>query len=183
MVQIGQNVYQLAKKEKVTVNILFQIISLLKPSYFRLCPIPGQTINKREFKREREKTVWDLKLFVLDMLKKESSQQFCKRNSQAFPRYVKDQHLEAKLYFEKQDIKTERSHNAFLFCLENDTPSFTNLKYAYAYFKREKKRSKTLWKEKETPVPLYQGEHSLFKGSQRSLSVHQGLITKRGGVV
>lgn len=181
MAQRGKNVYQLIKKEKVIVNILFQIISLLKSSYYRLCPIPEQTINKREFKREREKTIWDLKTFVLEMLKKESWQQPCQRNSQVFPRYAKDQCLKAKSYFKKQDIKIKILHNAFLFCPKNDihSPANFNLKGTCICFNREEETSKTLLKEKELPVPLYQGEHFPFKISQRSLSAYQGLITKR----
>ena len=58
-----------------------------------------------------------------------------------------------------------------------------NLKDTYAYFKQEEERSKIICKEREAPVPPYQGEHSPFKVSQRSLAVYQGLIKKREGAV
>jgi len=117
------------------------------------------------------------------MFEGENWKRFSKRNFKTFPRYTRDQYLEGKRYFEDKDIKMEILDRALLFCLENDTPSFANLKDTYAYFKRKQERSRTIWKEREAPVPQYQGEHPPFKVSQRSLSVYQGLIRKREGAV
>ena len=150
---------------------------------YPLSAIPGKTICKREFKREKGKTVQLLKRSVLQMFEGENWKRFSTKNFKTFPRYVRDQCLEAKRYFTDKDIKMEILDRALLFCLENDTPSFANLKDTYAYFKREQERSKTTWKEREAPVPLYQGEHPPFKVSQRSLAVYQGIIRKREGAV
>lgn len=144
---------------------------------YRLCLIPGQTISKREFKREKEKTVQALKTSVLEMFEEESWQQFCQRNFQAFPRYVRDQCLEAKRYFENQNTKTEILHHALLFCLENDTPSFANLKDTYDHFQKEQEKSKPILKE--TPVLLQQGKHAPLQVNQRSVSVYQELLRKQ----
>lgn len=133
---------------------------------YPLSAIPGKTICKREFKREKGKTVQLLKRSVLQMFEGENWKRFSTKNFKTFPRYVRDQCLEAKRYFTDKDIKMEILDRALLFCLENDTPSFANLKDTYAYFKREQERSKTTWKEREAPVPLY-----------------QGIIRKREGVV
>ncbi len=117
------------------------------------------------------------------MFEGENWKRFSTKNFKTFSRYTRDQCLEAKRYFTDKDIKMEILDRALLFCLENDTPSFANLKDTYAYFKREEERSKTIWKEREAPVPLYQGEHPPFKVSQRSLAVYQGIIRKREGAV
>ena len=184
--------YQLpAKYQKKTVEIyqskeqlfVFDLYTGKEIVTYPLSAIPGKTIGKREFKREKEKTVQVLKTSVLQMFEGENWKQFSKNNFKTFPRYTRDQCLEAKRYFEDKDIKREILDRALLFCLENDTPSFANLNDTYAYFKREEERTKIICKEREAPVPPYQGEHSPFKVSQRSLAVYQGLIKKREGAV
>ena len=95
---------------------------------YPLCLIPGKTIANREFTREREKNIGELKTSIWQMFSVESWQVFCQKNFQRFSRYCRDQCLEAKRYFLQQDIKLEILREALEFCLENETLSFANLK-------------------------------------------------------
>ena len=66
---------------------------------YPLCLIPGKTITNREFTREREKNIGELKNSIWQMFSEESWQIFCQKNFQRFSRYCRDQCLEAKRYF------------------------------------------------------------------------------------
>jgi len=107
---------------------------------YDLSLIPGQMITKREFRRENEKTLQELKDHVVNMFTGENWKRFTERNFQSFPRYIRDQCVEAKRYFEAKDIDTLILDRALEYCLENNTPSFAELNDTYAYFKREHER-------------------------------------------
>ena len=141
---------------------------------YRLCPIPGKTISKREFKREKEKTMGELKTSVLEMFNEESWQVFCQKNFQRFSRYCRDQSLEAKRYFTNQNIQREILQEALGFCLENDTLSFANLKDTYDYF-----RQKPTMILKEIPVLSRQGRPVSVKVHQRSVAAYAKLLKRQ----
>jgi len=73
---------------------------------YDLSLIPGQIITKREFKRENEKTLQELKDHVTGMFAGERWRRFVALNFQSFPRYIRDQCVEAKRYFASPDIDT-----------------------------------------------------------------------------
>lgn len=146
---------------------------------YNLSPIPGKVICKREFKREKEKTVKELKDFVAAMFKGENWKRFTERNFLTFPRYVRDQCLEAKRYFLGKDIDIDILERALLFCIENDTLSFANLNDTYSYFECEHDGSKETWQEIQTMVQEYQGSHQPLEVNKRDLSVYKELIGKR----
>jgi hypothetical protein len=99
--------------------------------------IPGQTVSTRTYRREREKKVDDLKAAVRGFFALDSWQHFVERNFKTFPRYVRDQCLEAKRFFAGKEIDTGTLERALRFCHENDTPSFRNLKDTYVHFETE----------------------------------------------
>ena len=146
-----------------------------------LSNIPGKLVCRREYKREIEKTAKELKGFVSEMFEGESWKKFTERNFKRFPRYVRDQCLEAKRYLGGKDIDRDILERALVYCLENDTPSFANLQDTYAYFKREHAGSREILEENEIQnlTREYQGEHEPLEVRERNLSVYQELISRK----
>jgi hypothetical protein len=144
---------------------------------YDLSPIPGKKISKREFKRETGKTAKELKEQVSGMFEGKNWKKFTAWNFKAFPRYVRDQCLEAKRYFFDKDIDIVILDQALEYCLENNTPSFANLNDTYAYFKREHEREDL---EILTLSTDYQGGHEPLKVTARDLSVYKEIISSRG---
>jgi hypothetical protein len=143
---------------------------------YDLSLIPGQIITKREFKRENEKTLQELKDYVSGMFAGERWKRFVAVNFRAFPRYIRDQCVEAKRYFDKKDIETLILNRALDYCLENNTPSFAELNDTYAY-KREHGRE-----DMEIPALSvgYQGTHEPLRVTARDISVYKEIIANRG---
>jgi hypothetical protein len=144
---------------------------------YDLSLIPGKKICKREFKREKGKTAKELKEQVISMVEGENWKQFTAKNFKAFPRYVRDQCLEAKKYFFNKDIDIAILDRALEYCLENNTPSFANLHDTYIFFKREHEREDP---EIITLSPEYQGGHEPLKVMARDLSVYKKIISSQG---
>ncbi|MBT9147381.1 MAG: hypothetical protein DDT32_01135 [Syntrophomonadaceae bacterium] len=145
---------------------------------YELSTIPGKTVGKREYKRETEKTAQELKSFVSEMYGGENWKRFAEQNFQRFPRYLRDQCLEAKRYFMVKDMDRDILERALLYCLENDTLSFSNLKDTYAYFKREQDRSERIFAIQTLPRE-YQGKHEPLAVRERSLSVYQEHLLRK----
>jgi len=99
--------------------------------------IPGQTVSTRACRRETERKVEDLKAAVRGLFALDSWKCFVERNFKTFPRYVRDQCLDAKRFFAGKEIDTGTLERALRFCHENDTPSFRNLKDTYVHFETE----------------------------------------------
>ena len=142
-------------------------------------PIPGQMITKREFRRENEKTLQELKDHVVNMFEGENWRRFTALNFQTFPRYIRDQCVEAKRYFEARYIDIFVLERALKYCLENNTPSFADLNDTYAYFKREHERG-----DQELPAVSsdYRGGHEPLSVRARDISVYKEIITSRGTI-
>jgi len=143
---------------------------------YELSPIPGRIFSKREHRREREKTVQELKMLVSEMFESKNWKSFTERNFKTFSRYVRDQCLEAKRYFLVKDIDLDILEQALEYCLKNDTLSFSNLHDTYVYFKRESQGSNEIQKEIQTLDQKYQGAHEPLEVNERSLSVYKELI-------
>jgi len=144
---------------------------------YDLSPIPGQLITKREFRRENEKTLQELKDHVVGMFAGENWSRFTALNFKAFPRYIRDQCVEAKRHFGTGDIDIFVLDRALEYCVENNTPSFTDLHDTYVYFEREYGRE-----DLEMPAVIsgYQGGHESLRIRARELSVYKDLINARG---
>jgi hypothetical protein len=107
---------------------------------YRLSLIPGQVVSTRTCRRENEKTVEELKAGVRQLFDLEAWQRFVERNFKVFPRYARDQCLEARRFFGRKEVDRGLLEKALVYCLENDTPSFPNLKDAYVHYERESRR-------------------------------------------
>ncbi len=144
---------------------------------YDLSLIPGKIISKREYRRENEKTLQELKVHVIHMFVSENWKRFTIRNFKAFPRYVRDQCVEAKRYFEVKEIDIFILDRALEYCLENNTLSFANLNDTYIHFKREDEREDL---EIRTLSLDYQGGHKPLRVTARDLSVYKEIISSRG---
>jgi len=104
--------------------------------------IPGTLISKREHQRETEKSSKALKSHVMKMFDDEQWFRFVEKNFKAFPRYVRDQCIEAKRHFGDKEVDLVVLRRSLQYCLDNSTLSFANLKDTYNHFGRELNRSR-----------------------------------------
>ena len=177
--------YQLPSKyRKKTVEVyitkhkvfVFDIYTGEEIVEYDLSLLPGKVISSRGHRREKEKTLQELKDRVVDMFESENWNRFVAMNFKAFPRYVRDQCVEAKRYFEVKGIDIFILEGALEYCLENNTPSFANLNDTYAYFKRENERE-----DLEIPTLSldYKGCHKPLSVTARDLSVYKEIISSQ----
>ncbi|GAJ24700.1 unnamed protein product, partial [marine sediment metagenome] len=177
--------YQLPSKyRKKTVEVyvtkhkvfVFDIYTGEEIVEYDLSLLPGKVISNRGHRREKEKTLQELKDHVVDMFLSENWKRFIAMNFQAFPRYIRDQCVEAKRYFGIKDIDIFILERALEYCLENNTPSFANLNDTYAYFKLEHERE-----DLEIPTLSldYKGGHKPLSVTTRDLSVYKEIISSQ----
>jgi hypothetical protein len=133
---------------------------------YPLSLLPGQIVSDRACRRENGKTIEELKAAVGEIYELEAWKTFVAWNFQRFPRYVRDQCAEAKRSFAEKKIELEILERAIRYCLENDTPSFLNLKDACEHYHRESRRSE--------PAPIPDGGPSR---SYPSVQVSQRQVT------
>ena len=142
---------------------------------YRLSLIPGQVISTRSCRKEGETTVEELKIAVAGFFECEPWKRFVERNFKAFPRYGRDQCLEAKRFFAEKEVDLGILERALAYCLENETPSFANLKDTYIHFERESRRPE--------PVSIVAieglGQYQPLKVSQRSVSDYEEAARER----
>ncbi|GAI51966.1 unnamed protein product, partial [marine sediment metagenome] len=133
--------------------------------------------------RETEKKAKELKALVSEMFELKSWESFAEKNFKTFPRYVRDQCLEAKRYFLTKDIDLDILEQALKYCLKNDTLSFSNLNDTYTYFKRASQGSHVSLPEIAILDTQYQGAHEPLEVTKRSLSVYKELIVNSKGAL
>ena len=116
---------------------------------------------------------------MIGMFTGKNWRRFIALNFQAFPRYIRDQCVEAKRYFKSHDIDILVLDRALEYCLENNTPSFTELNDTYVHFKREHEREDL---EMPVVIPDYQGGHEPLTVRARELSLYKEIINSRGAI-
>ncbi len=135
---------------------VFDLITGKEIIAYALSLIPGQVISRRACRREGETSVEELKAAVAGLFDLEAWERFVERNFTAFPRYARDQCLEAKRFFAKKEVNLEILERALAYCLENETPSFGNLKDTYTHFERESRRPEVSVRVEAEGVGHYQ---------------------------
>jgi len=142
---------------------------------YRLSLIPGQVVSTRSCRKEGGTTVEELKVAVAGLFDLEPWKRFVERNFKTFPRYARDQCLEAKRFFAEKEVDLGILERALGYCLENDTPSFTNLRDTYVHFERESRLPE--------PVSVIEIEglrqYQPLKVSQRSVSDYEDVVRER----
>ena len=144
--------------------------------------IPGQKVLAREHFRRKENSSRELKQEVLGQFSFSSWQSFAEHNFKAFPRYVRDQCLLSRKYF---DEKTDPVflEEAVKFCLSNKTYSMKDLADTYRFYKS--------WVddddeecEKEDIVPIQWGNQTAHKQitvAKRDLHEYTALLKSSTG--
>ena len=146
---------------------------------YTVSPVPGKTICKRAFKRASQHTIAELKSFVRALFPSDQWQQFVTHNWAAFPRYVRDQCLEAQRYFTAQPIDQAVLEQALTFCLENTTVSMANLRDTYQYFQRAT-AGPAAADAAATPAVRPPRAHPPVSVSQRTLAEYTALLGPKG---
>lgn len=142
---------------------------------YRLSLIPGQLVSSRALRRESERTLEELKASVSELFAIEPWKRFTERNFKSFPRYARDQCLEALRFFTGREIDPVVLEKAVIYCLENETPSFTNLKDSYTHFEQQNRRP-------EPPAVIDRegiGQHQPLAVSRRELSEYESAARER----
>lgn len=117
----------------------------------------------------------ELKAAVSGLFELESWKRFAEQNFKTFPRYARDQCLEAKRFFAEKEVETGILERALAYCLENDTPSFTNLKDTYVYFERESRQPEPVAGVEAEGLSHYQP----LQVSQRHVSDYEDAVRER----
>jgi hypothetical protein len=156
-------------------------------------PLPGKLISKREYQRETGKSSKALKSDIMKMFDDEQWMRFVEKNFKAFPRYVRDQCIEAKRHFGdgEKEVDLVVLRRALQYCLENSTFSFGNLKDTYNHFGRELNRSQGSQGSQEAGIsrhPImflnqeYRGghKHKPLPVATRDVKGYQAMIPEGG---
>lgn len=149
---------------------------------YALSPMPGRLISKRAYRRESEQPLQELKTLVRDLFPSTRWQQFVDRNAQTFPRYIRDQCLEAKRSFQGQDIDREILEQALTYCLDHETLSCANLHDTYQYFARESTAGTLCKLEQDPGYRSSHGVHAPIDVTERTLAVYTAQVQTMGRV-
>ncbi len=144
---------------------------------------PGKKIINREHYRRNGQTAQEMRDEVLKKFPLERWIEFAHQNFKAYPRYVRDQCLEAHRRFGK-DVDPECLDHALEFCLEHKTYSMANLCDTYRYYKglSETKEEDIL----ATMEPQLKRIARYKKGirvAKRDISVYKSLISTLMGIL
>ena len=154
---------------------VFDLVTGREIAAFRLSLIPGQQISPRTTRRESERSLEELKGAVGGLFALTSWKRFIERNAKAFPRYIRDQSLEALRSFSGKEIDCGILERSLAYCLENDTPSFANLRDTYAHFERESRTP--------DPVPIVEVEgprhYQSLDVSRRDIAEYETAVRER----
>lgn len=113
---------------------LFDIITNAEIGCHQLSIIPGQKVIAREHYRQTEKKARELKDEVLKLFGLERWRLFMIENFKTFPRYTRDQCIQALKHFKKGADEAFLDH-ALKFCLASKTFSIKDLIDTYDYYK------------------------------------------------
>lgn len=130
------------KYEKKTVEIyvtrdkvfIFDINTGEEITNYNLSLLPGKKIMHREFKRNAKVSLKELKEEAYKMFDLDRWEIFLNENFKKFSRYNRDQCIEARKYFGKENINKVVLDTALEYCLGAETFSFSNLNDTYKYY-------------------------------------------------
>lgn len=163
---------------------IFNILTAKEIVEYDISLIPGKKIIKREFRRDKEKTVKELKQNVVNLFSLENWKTFVSMNFKAFPRYVRDQCIDAKKYFSKgdRDIDEITLDKTLEFCIVNETYSFANLNDTYKYYKRMHEESIKGIDVNKMIKGFYGAEHKTIKPidvKRRNITIYKSILKNR----
>jgi len=149
---------------------------------YDLSLLTGEKLMHREFRRESKTLLEDLKQEISGYFKNDLWYEFLENNFKAFPRYVRDQCIEARKYFNKKKIDPAVLNEAIKFCLSNKTLSFSNLHDTYIYFNTNTQEAVDFF-PKEYAEKLFNDFHnqkSKINIQNRSLKPYSEIVSRGG---
>lgn len=136
--------------------------------------IPGTMVTDRAHFRSTEHSAAQLRQHARGLVDHSLWRRFERENAQAFPRYTRDQAIEAKRYFSAA-LEGEVLCAALEFCLENRTFSYASLKDTYQAFLSEIEQD-----EVQSSPPVLSLTLPSVDVTQRSLQTYQNIVAGGG---
>ena len=149
---------------------------------YPLSMVPGVIVKNRAVVREMGVKVQELKNEVMGYFTCDNWTLFLSGNFSTFPRYIRDQCLEARKCFRDHTPDPETFDLSLRYCIDNKIFSMGNLKNSYRYFLEERKHSE------QSPVQILAtrtGETARAAGlmvSKPDLAPYLALVNAPGGV-
>ena len=145
----------------------------------KISKLPGKRIKILEHFREKSTKLADLKEEIANLFEVEGWKEFIEKNVKAFPRYVRDQCILAKRFFNKKS-DPQLLKSAISFCLENKTYSFINLWDTYIYYQHSPTKT-----EKLLPacLPTISAKKQTVAVAERDLEIYRAIIEQEDEVV
>jgi transposase len=140
-ISVGGSLYSVPsryRKKSVEIYLTDQRLFVFDPiggnevCEHAVASLPGTMVTDRSHFRDREHSTEQIRQEAEDMFTLELWHEFLDANTKRFPRYVRDQCLEARRHF-SGEIDLEVLGESLKFCLDMDTVSFPNLNDTYQY--------------------------------------------------
>ena len=150
--------------------------------HYPLAPFPGSQVTNRSIQRKKEEKLNVLKEKIQALFSVKNWQPFLEKNFKQFPRYVRDQCIEAERYLNQSNIDSKILEQALEFCLENKTYSFSNLHDTYEYFLKKQTEEISFFPICQTEISSNNKhkEARKMKVSTSDLAVYQSLADHAG---
>lgn len=157
-----------------TTLFIFDENSGIQVAEHAVAAIPGTMVTDRAHFRSTEHSAAQLRQQARGLVDNSLWRRFERENAQAFPRYTRDQAIEAKRYF-SGELEEEVLCAALEFCLENRTFSYASLKDTYQAFLSEFEQA-----EVQSSLPVLSLTIPSVDVTHRSLATYQKVIATGG---
>jgi transposase len=137
---------------------------------------PGKIVSDRKYRRMTEVSAKDLKETIKDMFDLELWEEFVSKNFKTFPRFVRDQCIDALNKFSVEKTGKEILQQALSYCLENETYSFANLHDTYRHFIYAYNDTEDVESCKEIPEPAKSTHHGSVPVKKRDIGTYTSII-------
>jgi len=138
--------------------------------------IPGKIVSDPKYKRMTEISAKELKATVKNMFSFSLWEEFTIKNFKTFPRYVRDQCIEALDKFDSKKISEDVLNKSLSYCMENETYSFANLNDTYQHFKYDMGSTQANDVRKKSIETLTSTHHDSVQVKERDLDTYTSII-------
>jgi transposase len=172
------------KNKKVEIYVtphrlfVFDIYTEKEIVNYELSLIPGKLVSKREFKRESDQSLKEIKAKVAELFSLSNWTEFLKLNYKKYGRYVRDQALEALKLFKGKKIDEFIFDKALEFCIHNQTVSMSQLNDTYTYTLQQYEESKDMFTPEEMQRAYEEMNHHIDVKC-RNFAVYKKIVNSR----